>query len=73
MHTKQTREISISESKAGQGHVGAVWGALPLDITRLLGVLIRIELRRQLRLRAVREQGDHSCLGRNDTPTASIS
>ncbi len=34
----------------------SIWSGLPPDIVRLLEVLARIELRRQLRLRALRER-----------------
>ncbi len=58
MHPKEARDISVLERKAGRAHAGASGGTVPLDIASLLDILVRIEVRRQIRLRALREKGD---------------
>lgn len=58
MQIKQAIESVVLERKAGRGRAETSWAAIPLDIARLLGILVRIESRRQNRLRALREKGD---------------
>jgi hypothetical protein len=59
MQPKEAIESDVPKRKAGRAHAGESWGAIPLDIAHLLGILVRIEVRRQIRLRTLREKGDH--------------
>lgn len=57
MHIKQAKESDSLDRGAGRMRAETSWGTIPVDIVRLLGILIRIETRRQIRLRALREKG----------------